>query len=57
MSFAFPKGLPREADLVFDVRFLKNPFYVPELKSLTGLDTRVSGYVAGDPISPVFWPA
>ena len=49
VSFAFPKGLPREADLVFDVRFLRNPFYVPELKSLTGLDARVSGYVAGDP--------
>jgi len=49
VSFAFPKGLPREADMVFDVRFLRNPFYVPELKSLTGLDARVATYVAGDP--------
>jgi UPF0042 nucleotide-binding protein len=49
VSFAFPKGLPREADMVFDARFLRNPFYVPELKSLTGLDPRVSAYVAADP--------
>ena len=49
VSFAFPKGLPREADMVFDVRFLRNPFYVPELKPLTGLDARVASYVAADP--------
>ena len=49
VSFGFPKGLPREADMVFDVRFLKNPFYVPELKALTGLDPAVSTYVATDP--------
>jgi len=49
VSFAFPKGLPREADMVFDVRFLRNPFYVPELKPLTGLDARVAAYVAADP--------
>ena len=39
MSFSYRRGVPREADLVFDVRFLKNPHYVPELKPLTGLDT------------------
>lgn len=49
VSFAFPRGLPREADMVFDVRFLRNPFYVPELKPLTGLDARVASYVAADP--------
>jgi UPF0042 nucleotide-binding protein len=49
VSFAFPKGLPREADMVFDVRFLRNPFYVPELKPLTGLDAAVAAYVRNDP--------
>lgn len=49
VSFAFPRGLPREADMVFDVRFLRNPFYISEFKPLTGLDAGVSGYVAGDP--------
>jgi UPF0042 nucleotide-binding protein len=49
VSFAFPKGLPREADMVFDARFLRNPFYVPELKPLNGLDAAVAAYVAGDP--------
>ena len=45
MSFGFKYGLPKEADLVFDVRCLPNPFYVPELKSLTGLDAPVREYV------------
>lgn len=49
MSFSFRRGLPREADLVFDVRFLKNPHYVPELKPLTGRDKAVADYVASDP--------
>ncbi|HTR86303.1 MAG TPA: RNase adapter RapZ [Reyranella sp.] len=48
-SFSFRRGLPREADLVFDVRFLKNPHYVPELKPLTGVDPRVSAFVEADP--------
>jgi len=47
MSFGFKYGLPREADLVFDVRCLPNPFYVPELSSLTGLTTEVQEYVMG----------
>ncbi len=54
-SFGFPKGLPREADLVFDVRFLRNPHYVPELKPLTGKDSGVADYVAADPDFPAFW--
>ena len=54
-SFAFPRGLPREADLVFDVRFLRNPHYVPELKPLTGRDAAVAAYVEADPDFPGFW--
>ncbi len=54
-SFAFPKGLPREADLVFDVRFLRNPHYVPALKPLTGKDAPVAEYVAEDTDFPAFW--
>ena len=44
-SFGFKHGPPRDADLVFDVRFLPNPHYVPDLKPLTGLDQRVVDYV------------
>jgi RNase adapter protein RapZ len=49
MSFSYRRGLPREADLVFDVRFLKNPHYVPELKPLTGQDRPVVDYIGSDP--------
>lgn len=45
MSFGFKYGIPKEADLVFDVRCLPNPFYEPELKELTGLDEPVRSYV------------
>ena len=45
LSFGFKHGIPIEADLVFDVRFLPNPYYVPELKPLTGLDEPVREYV------------
>ena len=45
MSFGFKHGLPREADLVFDVRFLPNPYYVPQLRTMTGLDAQVRDYV------------
>jgi UPF0042 nucleotide-binding protein len=54
-SFGFPKGLPREADLVFDLRFLRNPHYVPALKPLTGRDSGVAEYVAEDSAFLVFW--
>ena len=53
MSFAYPAGLPREAELVFDARFLRNPHYVPTLKIRTGLDPEVAAYVEAD---PDFWP-
>jgi UPF0042 nucleotide-binding protein len=49
MSFAFPKGLPQEADLVFDARFLRNPHYDPILRPRTGLDPEVAAYVEADP--------
>ena len=45
MSFGFKYGMPLEADTIFDVRCLPNPFYVPELKKLTGLDKEVFDYV------------
>ncbi len=48
-SFAFRHGLPREADLVIDVRFLRNPHYVEELRALNGLDRAVADYVERDP--------
>lgn len=51
LSFGFKNGLPREADLVFDVRCLPNPYYVAELKHLTGLDERVRDYVMQFPSS------
>jgi UPF0042 nucleotide-binding protein len=54
-SFSYKNGLPREADLVFDVRFLRNPHYDPELKPLTGRDAAVADYVAQDPdFAPFF---
>jgi UPF0042 nucleotide-binding protein len=49
MSFAYPAGLPREAELVFDARFLRNPHYDPILRNQTGLDASVAAYVAADP--------
>lgn len=47
MSFGFKYGLPLEADLVFDVRFMPNPFYIEELRHQTGLDRAVADYVFG----------
>ncbi len=49
VSFAFRHGVPREADLVFDVRFLANPHYVEALRPLTGRDPRVAAHVRADP--------
>jgi UPF0042 nucleotide-binding protein len=48
-SFSYRKGLPREADLVFDVRFLDNPHYQPTLKPHTGQDEDVAAFISGDP--------
>lgn len=49
ISFAFPSGLPRDADLVFDARFLRNPHYIPALRNKTGLDRAVHAYIEHDP--------
>lgn len=50
VSFSYRRGLPREADLVIDVRFLKNPHYVAELRPHSGLEPDVGGFIAGDPL-------
>lgn len=49
LSFGFKHGLPRECDLVFDVRFLANPYFVEELRPQSGLDCDVRDYVLGQP--------
>ncbi len=54
MSFGFKHGIPADADLVFDVRFLPNPFYIDELKHKTGNDKEVQDYVMSFPDSDVF---
>ena len=54
MSFGYKYGIPLEADLVFDVRFLPNPFYVPELKHKTGMDSEVCNYVFSFPQTKTF---
>jgi len=56
-SFAYRRGLPREADLVFDARFLANPHYEPSLRPLNGRDAAVADYVAADPGFPAFFDA
>lgn len=47
-SFSYRNGVPRDADLVFDARFLRNPHYDPDLRPLTGRDPEVGAYVQGD---------
>lgn len=54
ITFGFKHGIPLDADLVFDVRFLPNPYYVPELKSRSGLDEEVAQYVLDAPVSQKF---
>jgi UPF0042 nucleotide-binding protein len=56
-SFAYRRGLPREADLVFDVRFLDNPHYQPALRPLSGRDDLVGHFIASDPDFPAFLKA
>ncbi len=55
VSFAYRLGLPREADLVFDVRFLRNPHWVEALRGQSGLDAPVGAHVAGDPLFASFF--
>ena len=54
ISFGFKYGLPLEADLVFDVRFMENPFYIAELRPLSGLTDEVKGFVLGQPVARRF---
>ncbi len=49
LSFGFKNGVPLDADMVFDVRFLPNPHFVPEFRNKTGLDPQVANYVRGFP--------
>lgn len=57
LSFSYRQGLPRESDLVFDVRFLDNPHYNQELKPLTGEDLAVGKAIEADPAFPGFFAA
>lgn len=55
VSFGFKYGLPIDADIVMDVRFLPNPHYIPELRPLTGMDKPVYDYVMGFPETDEFY--
>jgi len=55
LSFGYKYGVPRDADFVFDVRFLPNPFYVPELKDRTGQDAEVLRYVMSQPLAGAYF--
>ncbi len=55
ISFGFKYGVPLEADLVFDVRFMENPYYVDTLRHLSGLTPAVRDYVMGQPIAQQFF--
>jgi len=54
LSFGFKNGVPLDADMVFDVRFLPNPHFVPEFRKRTGLDPKVADYVRGFPQTEEF---
>ena len=54
VSFGFKNGILEEADLVFDMRFLPNPYYIPELKPHNGLSEETSNYVLGQKMSGEF---
>ena len=53
-SFGFKHGVPRDADVVFDCRFLPNPYWVEGLRSLSGLDDEVRDYVLGQDLATGF---
>jgi UPF0042 nucleotide-binding protein len=57
ISFGFKFGVPLEADLVFDVRFMQNPYYIEELRQLSGLTDAVRSYVMDQPIARKFLEA
>lgn len=53
-SFSYKRGLPRSVDMVYDCRFLKNPYWEPSLRAFNGTDARVAAHVATDPLYPEF---
>ncbi len=53
-SFGYKFGIPHDVDLLFDVRFLANPHFVPELRGKTGMDPAVAAYIEKDPETPAF---
>ena len=54
MSFGFKRGIPKESDLVFDVRFLPNPYYIKEIRAYTGLEAPIKNYVLGKDETQIF---
>ncbi|HBC75114.1 MAG TPA: RNase adapter RapZ [Candidatus Wallbacteria bacterium] len=54
VSFGYKHGIPDDADIILDLRFLPNPFYEPDLKQLTGLDKKISDYILGHQIAVTF---
>jgi RNase adapter protein RapZ len=54
ISFGFKYGVPLEADLVFDVRFMQNPYYIADLRQLSGLTDAVRSFVLGQPVAKEF---
>lgn len=54
-SFSYKRGLPRGIDMVFDTRFLRNPYWEESLRGLSGMDAAVQDHVAGDPLFPPFF--
>ncbi|MBU0644009.1 MAG: RNase adapter RapZ [Alphaproteobacteria bacterium] len=54
-SFSYKRGMPRGVDMVFDVRFLANPYWEPELRALNGMDAKVQDYVQRDPRFAAFF--
>ena len=54
MSFGYKRGIPRESDLVFDVRFLPNPYYIRDIRAYTGLEAPVRDYVLGQSETQAF---
>ena len=55
VSFGYKHGIPEDSHIVFDVRFLPNPYYISEMKNRTGLDSDVSGYVMSFDEAKVFF--
>jgi UPF0042 nucleotide-binding protein len=53
-SFSYKRGLPRSVDMVFDCRFLRNPFWEPQLRGMNGTDLAVQTYVKHDPLYEIF---